>query len=117
MKNQKVKRIQFDFFYKNKWHRDLTIDCNESDGVDKEYIYDEDGPWFMLPIGDDTIDFQVYSLDGGTLSIDACEMYEENGVYHHGDYLNRLDTLQSEKEFDVKNIRVEYYPERKRIRR
>ena len=110
MENQKVKRIQFDFFYKNNWYRDLTIDCEESDGVDKEYIHDEDGPWFMLPVGDDMIDFQVYSPDGDTLSIDACEMHEENGVYHHGRYLNRLDTPQSGKEYDFENIRVEYYP-------
>lgn len=109
MDNPKVKRIQFDFFYKNKWYRDLTMDYTEADDVTKDYIYDEDGPWYMLEVGDEVIDFQVFSFDGKELLVDACMMYEEDGVYHHGDFLKRLDTAQSDREYDFENIRVEYY--------
>lgn len=109
MENPKVKRIQFDFFYKGKWHRDLTMDYTKDDDVDKDYIYNEDGPWYMLDVGDDVIDFQIFSFDGNTLEVDACEMYKQDDVYHHGDILSRLGTAQSKKEYDFENIRVEYY--------
>ena len=80
-----VKSIKFDFFYNNEWHRGLDSGYGVEDNIDREYIHTYDGPWFMLELGDEVFDFQIYED-------------EDSGCYDK----NWLETAH------VDNIKIEY---------
>lgn len=104
METKLVKKITFDFFYDGVWYKDLTMDYTREDDVDKEYIYSEDGPWYMLDVGNNILDFQIFSFDGKTLQLDVCVMREVDGIFRRGEIL-----YHDEGDYDYKDIRVEYY--------
>ena len=96
-----VKSIKFDFFYNNEWHRGLDSGYGVEDNIDREYIHTYDGPWFMLELGDEVFDFQIYEdEDSGKLKIDAykCLIGDDGYCYDK----NWLETAH------VDNIKIEY---------
>ena len=104
METKLVKCVRFNLYYKGDWYRDLELNYTREDDVDKEYLYSEDGPWYMLEVGKDILDFQFFSFDGETLKLDICVMRELEGIFHRGDILSHEDG-----EYDYENVRVEYY--------
>jgi len=109
-KRRIVKYIEFDFTYNGQTTHvilDHTINnCQNKETFSPLYedeIYDDDPAWctFDMPDGS-VIDFQVHDADlDGILGVDACQMYEENGVWCHGDFLD-ID------EYSVTNIKLIY---------
>lgn len=96
-----VKSIKFDFFYNNVWHRNLDSGYGISDNICREYIHDYDGPWFMLDIDNDVIDFQIYG-DEGKLKIDAYKCLIGDDGYAYDKIWLDTDTAKAD------NIKIEY---------
>ena len=96
-KSPVVDFIKFDFTYKGVTvpvTLDLTIENTAHPEIfspsTKDEVFSPDAPWcsFDLPDGS-VMDFQVNDYDeDGILEVDACLMYEEGGVWHHGDFLD-----------------------------
>lgn len=98
--------IKFDFTFKGVTvpvTLDMTIKNTTHPEIfspsTKDEIYSPDAPWCSFDLPDGTVmDFQVNDYDeDGILEVDACYLYEEEGTWHHGDF---LDT----DEYKVENI-------------
>lgn len=101
MNNSIVKSIKFDFFYNGKEYTNLDSGYGVEDGIDIDYLHDYDGPWFLLELGDDIFDFQIFGdEETGKLKIDAykCTLGNDGYVAEKEWLVNSL----------IDNIRVEY---------
>lgn len=98
-----VKKITFDLTYNGVEYKGLDSGYNETDNIDIDYIHDYDGPWFMLEIGEDVLDFQIFGEEDGRLQIDALKCKLDNsGICYDKDYLIRG------KDYEISNIKVDY---------
>ncbi len=97
-----VAQVLFDVDYRGKKYVNLDFGYHAEDKIEDSYIWNEDGPWSMQAIGDQMIDFQLYSWDQKKLKMDCCLMQPDAyGVFHRGE-------LISEPQISISNIRVAY---------
>ena len=101
--NKIVKLILFDVERKGKIYRDLDLGFHCDPDVDEAYIHDENGPWGIVRVGKEIIDFQIFAdPDDNELQMQAVLMHQDNdGILHYGECLSSL-------KIRIFNIRVEY---------
>lgn len=105
--NLVVTRILFDARYKGLEYKDLDMGYHGEPGdedVTYRHIHDGDGPWGMVNVGEDVLDFQIYGNPDipRQLMMQACGMVREGDRYVHG------SLLENGRDIEISNIRVSY---------
>lgn len=98
-----VESITFDVMYDGVWYRGLDFGYHNDPDVTEDYIKSEDGPWSMVEVGKEVIDFQIWAdPDNPDVPImSACRMSPHNGVYSRGPFIGSED-------IDITNINIKY---------
>lgn len=98
-----VKKISFDLMYNGVEYKGVDSGYNESDDIDIDYVHNYDGPWFMLEIGGDVLDFQIFGEEDGRPQIDAmkCKLDDYGVCYDKEDLVRGRD-------YTIDNIRIDY---------
>lgn len=107
MKHSIVSEILFDVTYQGEKYKDLDLGYHDDEDVTYDYIHYEDGPWGMVQVGENVMDFQIYGDEENELQMQACMMIPSSQIINdevelcwgHGDFIDDIE---------VSNIRVKY---------